>query len=317
MIALAALLWLGPPVLPPVQGASVPSEEVAPEAPLRAPPEVSAPAPAQPQVPGDAEPGPGEVRHRARRPQVPEPLSTQALPVATADEVQGFAEDDALAEPEVGAHLDAPEGGPAPRRSQGKPGDLPVTPADASADPGPQVVIRTATPEPQPKRLTFKRRTTPPERSAAFVFAYRQFAIRDGLSRKQSWHFASLEVTPLRRYVRLSVGAEFGWEGGEAARHDDRADLMLLAGGALGVQYPHWVTPFVEFYGGAGVARVELFERNDLAFVYKLGVDVGGQWAVTRWLFLHAAVGWIRPVVRYADQSVRYDRATFKVGVGF
>ena len=63
----------------------------------------------------------------------------------------------------------------------------------------------------------------------------------------------------------------------------------------LGAQYPGVVTPFVEFQGGVGGARVELFGRNDLALLYGLGLDVGAQWAVTSWMYLHAAIGWIRP----------------------
>jgi hypothetical protein len=41
------------------------------------------------------------------------------------------------------------------------------------------------------------------------------------------------------------------------------------------------------------------------------------QWAVTRWLHLHTAVGWIHPVFVRSGQSLAYDRFAFKVGFGF
>ncbi len=196
------------------------------------------------------------------------------------------------------------------------PGDEP----ELSADGVPletRVATRTATeaaPEPQ---LVFRGQKQPPRRSAAFVLGYRQFTIADRLGREQVWHLGSVEVTPLRRYVRLNLVTEVGFEGGEAARAGDQADFMLVEKLGFGAQYPHWVTPFVEFQVGAGLGRVELFERNDLAFVYSLGLDLGAQWAVTKWLFLHAAVGWVRPSLRVSSKTLFYDRVTFKLGLGF
>jgi hypothetical protein len=164
--------------------------------------------------------------------------------------------------------------------------------------------------------ITFKRRPRAPERTSAFAFGYRVFAISDALGRLQSWHLGSVEVSPLRRYVRLDFITEIGAEGGPAARDGDRADLMFVEKGSLGLQYPGFVSPFVAFQGGAGFARVELFDRNDLVFLYTLGLDVGAQWAVTKWLFLHAAIGWIHPTFRRPEHSVHYDAFTFKLGFG-
>ena len=206
------------------------------------------------------------------------------------------------------------------------PGDPPEDPAEGiegldGASPQPEfenhVAVRTAVERQPPPELTFLGERAPPERSAAFVFGYRQFQIEDGLSRNQSWHIVSVDVTPVRRVFRLNLVTEVGIEGGEAAQAGDRADLLIMEKVGLGVQYPHWVTPFVEFQGGMGAARVELFERNDLAMLYSLGVDGGGQWAVSEHLFLHAAVGWIRPYFRVKGETAYYDRLTFKVGLGF
>ena len=193
------------------------------------------------------------------------------------------------------------------------PGDRPNTP---TGDLGSDVVVRQAQAEPDPTPR-FRRPGDPPTRSATFVLGYRSFALADALGRRQSWHFGSLEVTPLRRYFRLNLLTEIGVEGGEAARAGDRADFMLMQKLGLGVQYPHWVTPFIEGQGGIGMTRVELFERNDLALTWSAGIDAGAQWAVTRWMFLHAAVGWVHPVIAMPAGTVHFDRVTFKVGVGF
>jgi hypothetical protein len=176
---------------------------------------------------------------------------------------------------------------------------------------------RTATPAAEDERLTFRRAPHPPKRSAAFVLGYRFFRIQDALGRAQDWHLASLEVSPLRRYVRVNLITEFGIEGGPAARSGDRADILLMERLGLGAQYPGIVTPFIEFQGGVGGARVELFGRNDLALLYGLGLDAGAQWAVTRWMYLHAAIGWIRPTFVWPDRSSSFDRVAFKLGIGF
>ena len=75
--------------------------------------------------------------------------------------------------------------------------------------------------------------------------------------------------------------------------------------------------PFLKFQGGVGGASVELFGRNDLALLYGLGLDAGAQWAVTRWMYLHAAIGWIRTTIVWPDRTWSFDRVAFKLGIGF
>ena len=178
-------------------------------------------------------------------------------------------------------------------------------------------IVRTATPETSDTRPRFMRPPHPPDRSATVVLGYRYFRIQDALGRAQDWHLASIEVTPMRRYVRLNLLTEFGVEGGEAATRGDRADILLMQRLGLGMQYPHVVTPFLEFQGGVGGARIELFGRNDVALLYALGLDVGAQWALGRSLFVHAAVGWIRPTFVWPTRTLSYDRVAFKLGIGF
>ena len=115
----------------------------------------------------------------------------------------------------------------------------------------------------------------------------------------------------------LAAAAKVGVEGGAAATGDNRADLMVLQKVGLGMQYPYWVTPFIEVQAGVGAARVELFERNDLAAIYTVGFDAGVQWALLKHLYFVGSVGWIRPYFAATGKTVYSDQATFRVGLGF
>lgn len=336
----ATLLFAGPPKLPdlPRRGMRNPAPDPEPaptEPPSPARPETPAapqspgrpqaaetpasstapqsPKPATPTVPGTAMPtAVGGERPVAQR---PSPIAAGAagtqlgpLPAASDADYAAWADDDGRAAAPLSG-----ESAP-PHRRAARPGDRPAKHAGAGS--GTSVVVRQA--EPQPERAPrFARAPGPPKRTATVVLAYRNFALADALGRRQSWHFGSVEFTPLRRYARLNLLTEAGVEGGEAAAAGDRADFMVLQKLGLGAQYPHWVTPFIELQGGIGVARLEVFERNDLGLVWTVGIDVGAQWAVTRWFSIHAAVGWIHPVIRTKTVAVQFDRAAFKVGVGF
>ncbi len=336
--ALASVLLVGPPKLPPIGGRSVPpSESPGPTAPAPAPTSgasggaakppaaaksrVPPPPPAAPEPPPKSPPaapepgapgpelladGPGgaaitqprlpggrPTTTRSSPPVAPAPNPAGALRLVSSDELSQWDRDDVARSK-------------APVASTAKPA--------ITREP---TVVRTAVPAADDGRPRFRRGPNPPERSAAFVLGYRYFRIQDALARPQDWHLASIEVTPLRRYVRLNLITEFGIEGGEAAASGDRADILLMERLGLGMQYPHFVTPFLEFQGGVGGARVELFGRNDIALLYTLGLDAGAQWAVGRVLFLHAAVGWIRPTFVWQGRTASYDRVALKVGFGF
>jgi hypothetical protein len=331
-VVLIAMLVLGPPKLPPLPGRAMPApvEEHASEAPA-APPPVEAkrdpgvPAAPPPSAPSTASRAParppssapsssiaGAIFPGAKPPPAPPPAaagsakpgtasslvrgesSAPALRLVSGDEVAGWDSGDRK------ARAAAPKGAAAPTHET----------RDTT-------VRRTAMPNTSDDRLTFRRAPHPPRRSAAFVLGYRYFRIQDSLGRAQDWHLASLEVTPMRRYVRLNLITEFGIEGGPAARAGDRADILLMERLGLGAQLPGVVTPFIEFQGGIGGARVELFGRNDLAMLYALGLDVGAQWAVTRWMYVHAAIGWIRPTFVWPNRTSSFDRVAFKLGIGF
>jgi hypothetical protein len=342
---------LGPPKLPPIGGRSVPPPEVpaTPREPEVAPPGTTDPPGAVPppaSAPGTAPPPPASAPGTVPPPPSGPPATAQPVappgPEVLADGPRGAA----IATPRLPAGpatplrpgLGAPPRGPSARGSGPSAAPLrlvssdelsrwdredasaklttaPATPRATTAND--TTLVRTAAPEAADPRPRFRRPPHPPDRSAAFVLGYRYFRIQDALGRAQDWHLASIEVTPMRRYVRLNLITEFGVEGGEAAAKGDRADLLLMERLGLGMQYPHVVTPFLEFQGGAGGARVELFGRNDVALLYTLGLDVGAQWAVGRWLFLHAAVGWIRPTFVWPQRTLSYDRVAFKLGVGF
>jgi hypothetical protein len=312
-LVLAGMLWLGPPVLPdlPAERAAKaraaeeerrrqeaakqpePAPEPEPEPEPAAEPEpeadssAGAPPPAKPKA--GAGPVTAEQLHDAAPP--------VALEAASANDVALWSEDDAVyaaqgpSEPGLGRPKTAPPKQHTPTRTATR--------------------LRAGVP------LEQAGRPSAPRKSAAFVFGYRIFQTRDAFARPQSWHVGSLEVTPVRRWVRLNLITEVGAEGGAAARDGDRADLYMMQKAGLGAQYPGWITPFVEFQGGAGMARVELFERNDLLLIWSLGLDAGAQWAVTRWMWIHAAVGWVRPTFQRPERAVYHDSFTFKLGIGF
>jgi hypothetical protein len=51
--------------------------------------------------------------------------------------------------------------------------------------------------------------------------------------------------------------------------------------------------------------------------LWTVGVDTGAQWAVTRWMRIHASVGWIRPTFQRPERAVFHNSFTFKLGLGF
>lgn len=219
-------------------------------------------------------------------------------------------------EPSLPAPTTAPKLAPTPVEP------APMLPGDRPGPERPVVVqkdvrVRDAVPD----ELVYKPKGAPPKRSALMMLSYRSFAIKDHLQRNQAWHVLGFELAPMRRYFRLSLVTEVGFEGGEAAANGDRGDFFVMEKVGLGVQYPHWVTPFLEFQGGAGVGRVEMYQRNDLGIFWSMGLDLGAQWSVARRLRLMAAAGWIRPTVMHgagkAKNAVFFHRGTFKVGLGF
>jgi hypothetical protein len=328
------LALVGPPKLPPIGGRSVPAPvQPAPveEAPVEEAPVEQTPPPAAPQVPATPPPAP---------PPPPPSTSAQPAPKPGPEVLANGPSSPTLATPKLPAsHAPAkpitPLVKPTPRvdaaplrlvsadevsrwdREDASPKPSAISMPSAPQKPTSTTVVRTATPADDDARPQFRRAPHPPDRSATVVLGYRFFRIKDGLGRPQDWHVASIEVTPLRRYVRVNLVTELGIEGGEAARSGDRADLFIMERLGLGMQYPHVVTPFLEFQGGVGGARVELFGRNDIALLYGLGLDAGAQWAVGKWLFIHAAVGWIRPTFVWQGRTSSYDRVAFKLGLGF
>lgn len=336
-LVLAFVVLLGPPKLPPMPGRAMPTPQVEvadePAPAARAePPSTPAPSsrtdaavpqpPPPPPPPSSSKPAAPTTTTASRAPaspiadavfpgQKPPSPPPVAAPASKAAPVVGGAPTSALRVVSPGEvssweSEDAKARAAAPKTTS--------TPSPESRD---ATLRRTAVPSKTNDRLTFRRSPHPPRRSAAFVLGYRYFRIKDALGRAQDWHLASLEVTPMRRYVRINLITEFGIEGGPAARHGDRADILLMERLGLGAQLPGVVTPFIEFQGGVGGARVELFGRNDLALLYALGLDAGAQWAVTKWMYLHAAIGWIRPTFVWPNRTSSFDRVAFKLGIGF
>lgn len=323
-LLVTAGLWLGPPVLPDLPAERAAKARAEDEARREAEAEAKAEADAKAKAEAEAEAkdqpeaatepsapvssaGPA-VPTRPQTPRQPQTVPVTAdqlraaapsaeLEAASASELAAWSEDDAL-------YATPGQPDPALRQPAAKPAERHAPTRTATRLQESSALLQPAA----PPRL---------KRSAAFVFGYRIFQTSDAFDRAQSWHVGSLEVTPVRRWVRLNLITEVGAEGGAAARRGDRADLFMMQKAGLGAQAPGWITPFIEFQGGAGVARVELFDRNDLLLLWTLGLDAGAQWAVTKWMWVHAAIGWIRPTFQRPERAVYHDSFTFKLGVGF
>lgn len=218
-------------------------------------------------------------------------------------------------EPKLPAPTKPPKVAPTPAPGPMLPGDRPGPERPVVGQD--EVRVRDAVPD----ELVYKPTGPAPKRTSLMMLSYRNYATKDHLQRNQAWHVVGFELTPVRRYFRFSLITEVGLEGGEAAANGDRGDFFVMQKVGLGIQYPHWVTPFLEFQGGGGVGRVEMYQRNDLGVYWSMGVDLGAQWSVARRLRLMAAAGWIRPTMMHgtgkAKDAVYYHRGTFKVGVGF
>ncbi|MBX7078853.1 MAG: hypothetical protein K1X88_06660 [Nannocystaceae bacterium] len=313
----------------PAPSEPAPSEAPSSEAPSEPAPREPAPPPpgaptAPPPAPSKRAPPPPAAGASPRAPTTATPTEPPPPgPEIEADGPAGFQKPSPRRLPKAGAGAGAEA---APLRLVSREEVETWRREDQAAPPQPprtnprtptKAIVRTATPTVDDARPEYRRPPHPPKRSAAFVVGYRYFGIRDRLGRAQDWHLASLEVTPLRRYVRVNLLTEFGIEGGRAAARGDRADLLLMERLGLGMQYPGVVTPMLEFQGGVGGARVELFGRNDLALLYTLGLDLGAQFAVAPWMWIHASLGWIRPTFVWQQKVASYDRVAFKLGVGF
>lgn len=323
-LLIAAGLWLGPPVLPDLPSERAAKARADEQARLEAAAEAQAAAEAKAEAeaknapPSDPKPevapSAAPATPAAKTPSSPKPPARTGAQPVTAGQLRAAApatelEAASVSELAVWSEDDALYGAPgqpdsALRRPESKPA-------------GRHAPTRTATRLRSSTALQQPSRPPPPKRSAAFVFGYRIFQTSDAFARAQSWHVGSLEVTPVRRWVRFNLITEVGTEGGAAARGGDRADLFMMQKAGLGGQIPGWITPFVEFQGGAGVARVELFDRNDLLLMWTVGLDAGAQWAVTKWMRIHAAVGWIRPTFQRPERAVFHNSFTFKLGLGF
>jgi hypothetical protein len=334
-LSVLVLVLVGPPKLPPIGGRSVPAPVE--QAPVEAEPvEQAPPADVVPDAPAQSVPPPPPAAAPKTPPPAPPPPAAGPEVLANGPSSPGITTPKLPSGPASPTRPSAPMIKPtarvdaAPlrlvsadevsrwdREAQSAAPTTIATPSPAKTTTDDTTVMRTAAPEEDDSRPRFRRPPHPPDRSAAVVLGYRFFRIKDALGRPQDWHVASIEVTPLRRYVRVNLITELGVEGGPAARSGDRADLLLMERLGLGMQYPGVVTPFVEFQGGIGGARIELFGRNDIALLYALGLDVGAQWAVGRWLYVHAAVGWIRPTFVWQGRTSSHDRVAFKLGLGF
>ncbi|MCB9555693.1 MAG: hypothetical protein H6707_06280 [Deltaproteobacteria bacterium] len=149
-----------------------------------------------------------------------------------------------------------------------------------------------------------------------FKFAYRVFSMGRPTGRNGNFHGLAADYFFARRYLRVAGGAE------ASSPLDGSTDLFVLGMLSVGAQYPWRVTPFVDANVGFGVRHWRMHNQGLTGFAYTIGVDVGGEYAISEGFWVSLAVGWRRPVVRQPgsgqiDSADLYDDTfTMKFGVG-
>lgn len=99
---------------------------------------------------------------------------------------------------------------------------------------------------------------------------------------------------------------------------------------SAGLQYPWYVTPFVDGRFGAGLIGGDVAGTTAVTWMWHAGVEVGAEFYVHKSIFLSGAIGWVHTSyhgvdLKYADAhptsqplytDLPADSFTFKLGLG-
>jgi len=138
------------------------------------------------------------------------------------------------------------------------------------------------------------------------------------------WSGVDIEFYPVsRRWFRFGVAAQLGI--GNAY-----SSWSFQTGVSVGVQYPWWVTPFLEGRFSAGLVGGRYEGAGVVSWIYTGGIEGGVELYLWRRFYLTASVGWAHPVFSGIDtayvranpglapqrKDFASDTVTFRVGVG-
>jgi hypothetical protein len=157
-----------------------------------------------------------------------------------------------------------------------------------------------------------------------FKLAYRYLVAAGLEGGDETFHAAVIDFYPSSGYLRFGLGMELGFAGG-------KYDAWYWAiGGALGLQWPARVTPFVEGRFNAGLLGGTAAGATAISWIYTGGIDTGIEVYYARRFYVTAAIGWAHPVYSGVDvgwvkahpglsparKDFETDSFTFKVGLG-
>jgi hypothetical protein len=119
---------------------------------------------------------------------------------------------------------------------------------------------------------------------------------------------AEIEVNLVKTKVRVGLSSSIGVR---ALSHRD--DLLFLESVSLGAQLPWRFSPYALVRAGVGGLVTNRFGEDLIGVVRSLGVEVGLDCRVTRWLVVTPSFGY----ASYAIDAARWDSFTAKLSVGF
>lgn len=138
------------------------------------------------------------------------------------------------------------------------------------------------------------------------------------------WNGVDLEFYPVsRRWFRFGVGAQL-------AIGSAYGSWSFQTGVSVGVQYPWWITPFLEGRFAAGLVGGRYEGAGVVSWIYTGGIEGGAEIYLVKRFYLTAAVGWAHPVWSGIDtefvranpgiaprrKDFASDTVTFRVGLG-
>lgn len=158
-----------------------------------------------------------------------------------------------------------------------------------------------------------------------FKLTYRYQAMPSPAGGTLHFHSGGVDVYPVSTYIRLGLGADGGYAGGELGA------WYATISGALGFQYPSYATPFVEGRFSVGVLGGQVQGQTVPILLMVAGVDGGVEFYVSKRMYLSGAFGYTHPMYKAPDlvawkahpdqmpamKQYKGDAWTVKLGMGF
>jgi hypothetical protein len=139
---------------------------------------------------------------------------------------------------------------------------------------------------------------------------YHQFSI-------MAYPLAMASLTnPWWRLLRFGLGIEAGGETTQKRERWWQRNQSMYGVISLGMQYPHRVTPFLDFVLTLGAIHRHIYNKDLFHFAHSVGIETGAAVFIWKHFQLGASVGWRRSVIKVDPKSLYYDSFTMNVWLG-